>query len=113
MMWNEIGWRAKLKRRRENRAQILRGVSVMWARRGVLTGFGGDNPQLEIRLRSQARCGPAPYTLTLFKTYIADFPTLFNPIKTGGGGAFRTPLRQNRDNSYTERAMTFKFSDFS
>ena len=27
----------------------------------------------------------------------------FNPIQTG----------QNRDNSYTERAMTFKFSDFS
>ena len=22
-------------------------------------------------------CGPAPYTLTLFKTKIADFPTLF------------------------------------
>ena len=35
-----------------------------------------------------------------------------NPIQTGEG-AFRTPLRQNRDNSYTERAMTFKFSDFS
>ena len=34
--------------------------------------------------------------------------TLFRP-----GGAFRTPLRQNRDNSYTERAMSFKFSDFS
>ena len=40
---------------------------------------------------------------------------LINPIQTGGGGAFRTPppLRQNRDNFYTERAMTFKFSDFS
>ena len=37
-----------------------------------------------------------------------------NPIQTGGGGAFRPPpLRQNRDNSYTEEAMTFKFSDFS
>ena len=36
----------------------------------------------------------------------------FNLIQTGGG-AFRTPLRQNRDNSYTKRAMTFKFSDFS
>ena len=23
------------------------------------------------------RCGPAPHTLTLFKTNIADFPTLF------------------------------------
>ena len=23
------------------------------------------------------RCGPAPHTLTLFKTKIADFPTLF------------------------------------
>ena len=30
-----------------------------------------------------------------------------------GGGLFEPPLRQNRDNSYTERAMTFKFSDFS
>ena len=37
----------------------------------------------------------------------------FNPIQTGGGGLFKPPLRQNRDNSYTERAMTFKFSDFS
>ena len=36
-----------------------------------------------------------------------------NPIQTGGGGLFEPPLRQNRDNSYTERAMTFKFSDFS
>ena len=40
---------------------------------------------------------------------ISDLLTLFRL----GGGAFRTPLRQNRDNSYTERAMTFKFSDFS
>ena len=24
------------------------------------------------------RCGAAPHTLTLFKTNIADFPTLFN-----------------------------------
>ena len=23
------------------------------------------------------RCGPAPHTLTLFKTNVADFPTLF------------------------------------
>ena len=37
----------------------------------------------------------------------------FNPIQTGGGGLFEPLLRQNRDNSYTERAMTFKFSDFS
>ena len=38
----------------------------------------------------------------------------FNPIQTGGGGGlFEPPLRQNRDNFYTERAMTFKFSDFS
>ena len=36
-----------------------------------------------------------------------------NPIQTGGGGLFEPPHRQNRDNSYTERAMTFKFSDFS
>ena len=36
-----------------------------------------------------------------------------NPIQIGGGGLFEPPLRQNRDNSYTERAMTFKFSDFS
>ena len=35
-----------------------------------------------------------------------------NPIQTGGG-LFEPPLRQKRDNSYTERAMTFKFSDFS
>ena len=39
-------------------------------------------------------------------------PDIFNPIQTGGG-LFESPLRQNRDNSYTERAMTFKFSDFS
>ena len=36
----------------------------------------------------------------------------FNSIQTGGGG-IDPPLRQNRDNSYTERAMTFKFADFS
>ena len=36
-----------------------------------------------------------------------------NPIQTGGGGLFEPPLRQNRDNSYTERALMFKFSDFS
>ena len=36
--------------------------------------------------------------------------TLF---RLGGGGLFEPPPRQNRDNSYTERAMTFKFSDFS
>ena len=38
---------------------------------------------------------------------------LVNSIQTGGGGLFEPPLRQNRDNSYTEKAMTFKFSDFS
>ena len=27
--------------------------------------------------RCVGRCGPAPHTLTLFKTNIADFPTLF------------------------------------
>ena len=36
-----------------------------------------------------------------------------NPIQTGGGGLFESPLRQNRDNFYTERAMTVKYSDFS
>ena len=36
--------------------------------------------------------------------------TLF---RLGGGGLFEPPLQQNRDNSYTEKAMTFKFSDFS
>ena len=37
-----------------------------------------------------------------------------NPIQTGGGGGlFEPPLWQNRANSYTKRAMTFKFSDFS
>ena len=30
-----------------------------------------------------------------------------------GGMLFEPPLRQNRDNFYTERATTFKFSDFS
>ena len=30
-----------------------------------------------------------------------------------GGFSNPPPPRQNRDNSYTERAMTFKFSDFS
>ena len=40
--------------------------------------------------------------------------SMINPIQIGGGGGFsRPPLRQNRDNSYNERAMTFKFSDFS
>ena len=38
---------------------------------------------------------------------------LLNPIQTGGGGLFEPPLGQSRDNSYTERAMTFQFSDFS
>ena len=38
----------------------------------------------------------------------------FNPIQTGGGGGlFEPPLRQNRDKTNTERAMTFKFSYFS
>ena len=37
---------------------------------------------------------------------------VLNPIQTGGG-LFEPSLRQNRDNSYTERAMTFKFPDFS
>ena len=44
----------------------------------------------------------------MFEIYTGDL----NPIQTGGG-LFEPPLRQNRDNSYTERAMTFKFSDFS
>ena len=39
--------------------------------------FGETKWQPEIRLRSQARFGAAPHTLTLFKTKIADFPTLF------------------------------------
>ena len=53
-----------------------------------------------------------------FFNYFAIFsilfflPTTFNPIQTGGW-LFEPPLRQNRDNSYTERPMTFKFSDFS
>ena len=43
--------------------------------------------------------------LTAKKVYL----TLFRL----GGGLFEPPLRQNRDNSYTERAMAIKFSDFS
>ena len=46
-----------------------------------------------------------------FRIQISKFMTFLNPIQTGGG-LFEPPLRQNRDNSYTERAMTFKFSDF-
>ena len=44
--------------------------------------------------------------LTLFRLFFSE----------GGGGGFRTPpppFQQNRDNSYTEKAMTFKFSEFS
>ena len=49
---------------------------------------------------------------TSLKPFKAKLKTvLFNPIQSGGG-LFEPPLRQNRDNSYTERAMTFKFSDF-
>ena len=54
----------------------------------------------------------------IFFNYFAIFsilfflPTTFNPIQTGGW-LFEPPHRQNRDNSYTERPMTFKFSDFS
>ena len=59
-------------------------------------------------------------TSTLFLDFVSSclppsWNTMhLNPIPTGGG-AFRPPppLWQNRDNSYTERAMTFKFSDFS
>ena len=48
------------------------------------------------------------------KVPVLDCGGVFNLIQTGGGGgAFRTPLRQNRDNFYTKRAVTFKFSDFS
>ena len=43
----------------------------------------------------------------------SEFSLSINPIQTGGGGLFEPPLRQNRDNSYIETAMTFKFSDFS
>ena len=38
---------------------------------------------------------------------------LLTLFRLGGGGGGRTPLRKNRQNSYTERAVTFKFSDFS
>ena len=38
--------------------------------------------------------------------------SMISPIQTGGGFEL-PPLRHNRDNSYTERAMTFKFFDFS
>ena len=51
--------------------------------------------------------------LALFTIFSVVFFCCINPIQTGGGGLFEPPLRQNRDNSYTERAMTFKFSDFS
>ena len=40
-----------------------------------------NNPRggwvLDISLGGEARCGPAPHTLTSFKTKIADFLTLF------------------------------------
>ena len=38
----------------------------------VLAGGGGV-----LDISWVGRCGPAPHTLTLFKTKIADFPTLF------------------------------------
>ena len=37
-----------------------------------VTSAGGDSIYLRV-----GRCGPTPHTLTLFKTKIADFPTLF------------------------------------
>ena len=39
---------------------------------GLSPGGGGV---LDISLGMEVRPGPAPYTLTLFKTKIADFPT--------------------------------------
>ena len=36
--------------------------------------------ELDISLGGEVRPGPAPYTLTLFKTKISDFPT---PFTTG------------------------------
>ena len=54
--------------------------------------------------------------LSLFQKYYHN-PKLEQTLTLfrlgGGGGLFEPPLRQNRDNFYTERAMTFKFSDFS
>ena len=50
----------------------------------------------------------------IFFQLVSSLNSAFNPTQTGGGGGlFEPPLRQNRDNSYTERALTFKFSDFS
>ena len=49
----------------------------------------------------------------LCKLGTGDVIRCVNPIQTWGGGIFESPLRQKRDNSYTKRAMTFKFADFS
>ena len=40
---------------------------------GIVPGKGGEYSMYPW----VGRCGPAPHTLTLFKTKIADFPTLF------------------------------------
>ena len=40
-------------------------------------GGGGNSIYPWVR-----RCGPAPHTLTLFKTNITDFPTLFQIFDT-------------------------------
>ena len=41
---------------------------------GIVPGEGGGEYSMYPWV---GRCGPAPHTLTLFKTKIADFPTLF------------------------------------
>ena len=85
------------------RAHTSLGVSVNWALKAHLINFTIVSPKTKgIKIEQQkrtlftkkmetfylpregysiypwmGRCGAAPHTLTLFKTYIADFPTLF------------------------------------
>ena len=78
---------------------LKRNLSLAVYLSGRKTYFQRKRRYLQAR-RVQSAHGMASYCLTLFRL---------------GGGGFSNPppLRQNRDNSYTERAMTFEFSDFS
>ena len=62
--------------------------------RSILTGLKGRGGEYSI-YPWVGRCSAAPHTLTLFKTNIADFPTLIKTKNDKFDTLFKTKIQKN------------------
>ena len=80
--------------------------------RVMMTSVTSEELIVILEEKLEQKLAPFKSTFDELKKTVEDTKELLTLFRLGEG-LVQPPLRQNRDNFYTERAMTFKFSDFS